>query len=342
MRVLNNLNCPAFSALPIKNEKIKVSVIMPVYNSAIYLKDALNSLKNQTLKEMEFICVNDGSTDNSLEILKKFARDDSRFKIINQKNQGTGKSRNNALKSAKGEYIAFMDSDDIMNRDTAEILYNQAEKQNCDLITFDYVIKNVNNNSSERISLKNNLKGVYDLSPNKNFNWRDVKQKILGGFFYASWNKFYKHDFLKKYKLHFTNCSMSEDNAFVFGSMLNACKMGYNDKAVYNYFMRPNSAVHKVSDKNFCIFKVCDSVMKTIEKSGHKEMIKDELDDYIADTMHYHYKRIKSKDKYLQKCREKFSPKQFEMIEEKLTAQDKVYGKIGEILEMLNKKHNCG
>lgn len=86
----------------------KVSVILPIYNQEKYLAKALTSLQNQTLKEAEFICVNDGSKDNSLTILNDYAAKDSRVKIINQKNQGAGCARNNGLK-ARSEYIAFLD-----------------------------------------------------------------------------------------------------------------------------------------------------------------------------------------------------------------------------------------
>ena len=88
-----------------KQNPVKVSVILPIYNQEKYLQHALNSLRNQTLKESEFICVNDGSKDNSLNILKNYSSKDSRIKIINQNNQGTGQARNNGLKAATGEYM---------------------------------------------------------------------------------------------------------------------------------------------------------------------------------------------------------------------------------------------
>ena len=87
--------------------KVKVSVILPVYNQEKYLETAINSLRNQSLKDIEIICVNDGSTDNSLNILNDYVQKDARIKLINQKNQGPGAARNTGLKAAKGEYIAF-------------------------------------------------------------------------------------------------------------------------------------------------------------------------------------------------------------------------------------------
>lgn len=94
--------------------KPKVSVIMPVYNSEKFLKECIESVLNQTLKDIEVICVNDGSTDNSLQILEEFQKKDSRLIIINQKKQYAGRARNNGIKYAKGKYLSFLDSDDIL------------------------------------------------------------------------------------------------------------------------------------------------------------------------------------------------------------------------------------
>lgn len=109
-------------------DKIKVSVIVPVYNVEKYLRECLNSLVNQTLKEIEIICINDGSEDSSLEILNEYASKDSRFVIINQENSGQSVARNKGLDVAKGEYIGFVDSDDWVDLNFFENLYSEAVK----------------------------------------------------------------------------------------------------------------------------------------------------------------------------------------------------------------------
>ena len=99
----------------------KVSVIIPVYNVEKYLRECLDSVVNQTIKDIEIICVNDGSTDGSLDILNEYCSNDDRFVIINQENQGLSVARNNGLNSASGDYIAFIDSDDyLLNNDYLE------------------------------------------------------------------------------------------------------------------------------------------------------------------------------------------------------------------------------
>ena len=112
----------------------KISVIVPVYNVEKYLSQCLDSIIKQTFTEFECICVNDGSTDNSLSILQEYADKDKRIKIINQENKGLSGARNSALKVVNGKYITFIDSDDFVSSDYLEKLINVAEKENCDIV----------------------------------------------------------------------------------------------------------------------------------------------------------------------------------------------------------------
>ena len=112
----------------------KISVIIPVYNVEPYLSQCLDSILNQTFTDFECLCVNDGSTDNSLKVLQEYANKDIRIKIINQKNSGSSVARNNALKNSVGQYIAFVDSDDFISKDYLEKLLIIAEKENSDIV----------------------------------------------------------------------------------------------------------------------------------------------------------------------------------------------------------------
>ena len=114
---------------------VNVSIIVPVYNVEKFLEKCLDSLINQTLKDIEIICVNDGSTDNSLNILKSFSEKDSRIIIINKQNEGPSVARNTGMKIAKGEYIGFVDSDDWVDLDFYEKLYNSAINNGADIST---------------------------------------------------------------------------------------------------------------------------------------------------------------------------------------------------------------
>lgn len=115
-----------------------VSIVMPIYNAENYLKDSLDSLISQKYKNLEIICVDDGSTDNSLRILENYKRIDDRIKILKQKNQFAGVARNNGLDHANGKYIMFLDSDDIFEKSMISNLVKKAEKNNTDIIFFGF------------------------------------------------------------------------------------------------------------------------------------------------------------------------------------------------------------
>lgn len=133
---------------------IKVSVILPVYNVAPYLDETFASLLSQTLQEIEIIAVNDGSKDNSEDIIKKYAQQDARISYFSQKNQGQSAARNLALQHAKGEYIYMMDSDDVLaNPDALRICYEYAEQNKADFIFFDGDIFAGTRNITSRLGL---------------------------------------------------------------------------------------------------------------------------------------------------------------------------------------------
>ena len=112
----------------------KISVLVPIYNVEKYLPECLDSLISQTLKDIEIICINDGSTDSSLQIIKRYAKKDSRIIVINKKNSGYGDSMNQGLAKATGEYIAIVESDDYIDEDAWENLYKLAKKHNADIV----------------------------------------------------------------------------------------------------------------------------------------------------------------------------------------------------------------
>ena len=118
------------------NDIPAVSVIIPVYNAAEFLKDGLNSLLKQTLREIEIICVDDGSTDGSLVILKEFEKADARIRVIHQENQGAGAARNNGMDVARGKYLAFLDADDFFEKNMLKAAYDRAEETEAEVCVF--------------------------------------------------------------------------------------------------------------------------------------------------------------------------------------------------------------
>lgn len=318
---------PSFTSQKVNGNianSVKVSVILPIYNQEKYLAAALDSLQNQTLKDAEFICVNDGSNDNTLKILQEYASKDSRIKIINQNNQGCGCARNNGLKIAKGEYIAFLDPDDWLASNALEKLYTKAKKQNCDMVVFNFNRVDESGSLLNRFNLKYKLRNLFTITEQENFNWRDIKPRVLGGMFPAAWNKFYHRDLIKKHGLHFAKSNLGEDSVFVFGATLNARNIGYCEDSFYNYVIHPKSAIRSCSDRNFCLFKSLDSVKNLLRKLGLTEELKNEFDAYIVRMISFHKRQFKSAEKFYATCQRKLSPEQNKILHERFIANAKL------------------
>lgn len=197
----------------------KVSVIIPVYNTAEFLPQCLDSIIYQTLKEIEIICVNDGSTDNSLEILKEYAKKDNRIIVINQKNQGLSCTRNNALKIAKGKYIQFLDSDDWLQKDALYLLYNKAHKTHAEMVHFEGISYYID---TQKFEQPKGLKIEYVQDVNKIYSNQEITKFILN-IPISACLFFYKNEFIKENELIFPEKLCFEDNYFVHRA-LNAVK----------------------------------------------------------------------------------------------------------------------
>lgn len=236
---------------------IKVSVIVPVYNVEKYLRECLDSLRNQTLKELEFICINDGSTDGSLEILNEYAKADSRFIIINQKNQGQGIARNKGLEIAQGEYIAFADPDDWLELHAFEELYRQSKLLKSEVLQFNYQEYNDYSGKFKEVNFAKKIlhRYKYDLNKTPYFNIFDLRNNCFNELDLHVWARFYSRDFIAKSKAIFAPTKHGEDHLFANAVVLNAKQIHYINKSFYIYRCRAGSAVNIVSNDNFGIFE---------------------------------------------------------------------------------------
>lgn len=210
----------------------KVSVIIPIYNPGNLLINCLDSIKNQSLEDIEVICVNDGSTDNSLDVLKNYEKEDNRFKIFNQINSGAGNARNNGIKYSSGEFILFVDSDDFIEKDTCEKLYYLAKKLNSDLILFDAVRHAESGKNLNIIHFSKNNRENFEIFT---FDYEYVKDKVFDGYYGVIWNKFYKSSFLQKNKITFPNHKIYNDVEFHVKSLILAKKIAYVRAILYHY-----------------------------------------------------------------------------------------------------------
>lgn len=249
---------------------IKVSVIIPCYNSEQYLDRCLGNLLNTKFKEFEIICINDGSKDNTLKKLEDYASKYDNIVIIDQKNQGQAVGRNNAVKKAKGEYITFVDSDDFTNSNMIEKLYKVASKNKSDLVYCDYY----------EYYGENNLKLW------KNNNSDDPrKNAILANF--APWGKLYKTEFFKKNKFEFLPGRLFEDIAVVPIIAALSENPIHVEEPLYYYNMENDSSIRRktYNKKLEDIIYVADYLYKELNKNKLLDKYYDEIEYIYLDSI---------------------------------------------------------
>ena len=218
----------------------KVSVIIPIYNTALYLSEALDSICNQTLKEIEIILVNDGSTDNSLEIIREYSLRDNRITYFSQPNQGQGVARNLGLSHAVGKYIYFMDSDDILSIETLEECYSMCENNQLDFVLFD--AESFGNNPNK---FKYNRKSFID--ENRIWNGFELLKLELNKKCYlvSVCLGLYNREYLKKSFKGFPPGIIHEDHLFVFQTMVQANSIQYTSHPYFKRRVRESSTMTK-------------------------------------------------------------------------------------------------
>lgn len=210
----------------------KVSIIIPIFNPGEYFKKCLDSVVNQTLKEIEIICIDDGSDDGSLDILESYAKNDSRFNILHQQNSGAGAARNKGIENSNGEFILFLDSDDWIENDICEKLYNHASNLDVDLVLFDVIWYFKNSNEMISYFEENEFNEDYKTFV---FNQDFIRNKIMEPSLGVIWSKFYKSSFIKQNNIKFSTYKIYNDVVFHFKTILSANKIAYLPKIGYHY-----------------------------------------------------------------------------------------------------------
>lgn len=248
---------------------IKVSVVMPVYNVSKYLDETLNYVLNQTLKEIEVICVDDGSTDDSYEILKMYAEKDNRMVVLQQQNQYAGVARNNGLAVAKGKYIIFWDSDDIFREDALEKMYEQAEKDNAEITV---CAANKYDEAHDEIVLTNTYLMKDRLPEMIPFSREEIGKYIFGFAANVPWNKLYLREFVQKHELQFEARKQANDAYFVMMAFYYAKCITVVDETLINYRIGTNSSTtDKVSDVPLCACEAYEVVWNALKATGEYE-----------------------------------------------------------------------
>ena len=279
-------------------EKSAVSIIVPIYNREDYIKECIESLVNQTFKNIEIILVNDGSTDNSLNIMEEYSKKDARIKVINKPNGGLSSARNRGIKEATSEYIMFVDGDDFVELNTVKELYNKAIKYNLDIVVYDF---------SQYINGKNRI-------------WNDFKledEKVISGFEYLNLiltsktifsvcNKLFKRDlYIKNNIKHPENISYGEDGSTLPRLVVNAQRVGKLNKPYYFYRINESSFMSSSNIRFYEYAEAADIVIKYL-KNENIGITNNQMFTYkynyaykFLENLNFFKKSIKSNENYM-------------------------------------------
>lgn len=262
---------------------------MPIYNAEKFLKQSLESVLNQTLKEIEIVCVNDGSTDGSLGIIEMYAQKDKRIKIIDKQNTGYGDSMNVGVQNAIGEYIGIVEPDDYVELKMFEELYAYAKNKNADIV------------KSNHYEFDENGKKTIHIAPNKHMYEKKLNRKNKDVFFATmnTWTGIYRKEFLTENNIwHNTSPGASfQDNGFWFQTMALANSIYFiNREFYYHRTDNPNSSINSKS-KVFAMCEEYDFIKNNLMHRNLFELFKDMFYVKLFHNYIYTYFRIDKKFK---------------------------------------------
>lgn len=277
---------------------VDISIIVPIYNASKYLKKCLDSLVNQTKKELEFILINDGSTDDSESIIKSY--NDSRIKYFKRSNHGIGKTRNFGISKSTGKYIMFLDSDDYLEVNACEVLYKKIDKEMLDLVVCDFY------------RVVNDSKIIEKIASFKNTSLKDNPNLLLNVNL-APWNKIYRSDLIKNNNIKFIEDLKYEDAPFVVLSLLKSKKIGKVDKTLVYYTIHEKSETTVRDERIFDIIKIVDIIRSYFKDYFWSREVIDTLTIKILVNYNIQGRNIKDKD-----IRNKFIDETFSYLEKNI------------------------
>ena len=274
---------------------VEVSVIMPVYNAADYLKESLDCILNQTLEDIEVICVDDGSGDNSLEILHDIAAEDSRVRVFHQENRGGGAARNVAIPHAAGSYIYFMDADDRLKENALMECLNIARSKELDFIVFKAV--NYAEDSGKYFETDDySMNEIADFVKDKVFSYRDLGDLIFK-MSVTPWCKFYNRDFVVNSHARFAEGLIFHDNIFFYDSLFCAERIYFLDEVLY-IRRRHSASSTGAGDKRYINYiTISDMIWNIFFRHDVFDEYKAELATKKFGVINYWYKNIQDEYK---------------------------------------------
>lgn len=242
---------------------MKISVIIPVYNSELFLEKCLDSLLNQTYKNWEAIAIDDGSKDNSYKILMDYAEKDARFHIFTQENKGPGLTRNRAMQNASGEYYVFLDSDDWIEKDYFQAVVDYIICEQPDVIFVDV--------SQEKPSGELINKEIMSIYQGKSKD-TIIRHQMTGKLPWGGWRKLVKASLLIDNDIRYSNDTVGEEAVYSFKVLSASKKISFIDRTLYHYINHPDSQSKKGGEDP--LGKVCVKMMEYLKEIGLYEHYK--------------------------------------------------------------------
>lgn len=263
-------------------ETPKVSVIIPVYNAAEHLEQCVSSVSAQTLRSIEIICVNDGSPDNSLEILQRLQKQDERIVIISQENGGAGAARNNGLRHAKGEFLSFLDADDFFEPDMLEKAVEAAETYRADFVVFGSDQYHMDKQEFVQVPW---VMRTGDIPPYMPFSYRQLTDNVFKTFVGWAWDKLYRRSFVLEHELWFQEQRTTNDMLFVFSALVVAKRIAIVDQVLAHQRRGGSGTLSVTRERSWhCFYDALTALRQRIEKEGRFWELEQ---DYINYALHF-------------------------------------------------------
>ena len=263
-----------------------VSVIIPVYNAEKYINKCIDSILNQTLKDIEVICVNDGSTDKSLQILNEYAMQDSRVRVVSQVNQGAGPARNKGIEISTGKYLAILDADDFFVLEMLEKLVEKAEHDSAEIVVFgslDYndVTKTIKSNKAAlRMDMVGDVK-----TP---FSKKELSEYIFNFTWGSAWNKLFLRSFVIEQGLRFQTVRLADDLYFTYLALAKANRISVlEEDLVYYRMANPNSQMGQTNKTPTEFFEAYYGLKLTLQREGLYEQVERSFVNRAIENCHY-------------------------------------------------------
>lgn len=285
---------------------VKVSVVIPVYNVEDFLGECLDSITNQTLKDIEIICVNDGSTDKSLEILNEYAKNDDRFTIISQENGGHAVATNKGMELAQGEYLYLMDSDDILKLNALEDTVKIADEKNVDFVIF----QAINYYMEEDVYLEKenySMNKLADHVGDNVFSWKDIKEFVFT-IAVTPWSKIYRRDFVVECGARFPEGLVFDDNVFFWEVLFSAERIAFYRQHLFIRRWYSTSST-TAGDRRFIdMLDIYDLIWDVFKRFDVFEEFKLKLYQKKVNTAYTRFKNIKPefKQEYFEAMKDNF------------------------------------